>query len=374
MALLDDLKRLARVPRSDAPFLSLYLNTCWDSEKQRERVRIFVKNRLRECQTAVGEGAEGFGEDAEKIEHYVKGLVGREWDEAFDGVAIFACSRHGVYEVVRSHLPFQEYFACTDRPILRPAVGYAQAGEPALLVLIRGDAGRLVELELGGVGRTFDFSGEEPPGRSDQGGWSQTRLQRHEEEQLQRNLRRVAGHLVKWADERRVRRIVLSGTEPLLSAFEEHLPKRLAPAVCARLQFDPSASPDGLHEKALAALGEARDRENRAAVEALLDRGLGTGRAVAGPGPVAEAVAQGRVHVLYLDGAFEVTGWKCFECGGLGLKFPLGCPSCGTAVEGVELGEELVRGVLAKDGAVVCLAGHGGLRAVGGTAAQLRYG
>jgi len=143
--------------------------------------------------------------------------------------------------------------------------------------------------------------------------------------------------------------------------------------VCSRLHLDPTAAPDEVQEEVLASLDAARAREDRLAVDGLLDKGRNAGRVAVGPDPVARAVSEGRVHELYLDGAFRESGWKCFQCGALGIKVPLGCPRCGAAVEGAELGEELVRGTLATDGRVVAVSGHDGLLAEGGAGAILRY-
>lgn len=377
MALYDEIKSLSKVPRSPYPFLTLYLNTRWDSEKQRERVRIFVKTKLKEFAAARagsnGVGRESLEEDIGKVEHYVRGLVNREWDESYDGVGLFACSGLGVYTLVRSGLPFEDAFHCSDRPMLAPAARQAHEGEPAVLCLVGGDAGRLLEFELGAVRRQYSFEDDEFPGRHEQGGWSQSRYQRHVEEHLSRNLRRLAEHLVKWVDERRVRRVLLSGTETDLPLFEEHLPKRVLQAVCGRLRIDPTATPDVIGAEVAVALAQARAREDADAVTGLLDRGPGTGRGVSGAEAVAGAVGSGRVHVLYLDEGYREEGWKCFRCGQVGLKVPSGCPACGAPVETVDLGEELVRGTLAADGSVVLLSQHGGLRAEGGVAARLRY-
>ena len=45
-----EIRKLAKIPETDYPFLSLYLNTKWEDEKQRGRVRLFVKNELKEAQ------------------------------------------------------------------------------------------------------------------------------------------------------------------------------------------------------------------------------------------------------------------------------------------------------------------------------------
>ena len=104
-----------------------------------------------------------------------------------------------------------------------------------------------------------------------------------------------------------------------------------------------------------------------------MDKGIGTGRAATGPESVAEAVASGKVHELHLDLGFRESGWKCTQCGALGVRVPLGCHVCGSAVEGVELGEELIRGTLATDGKVLIVDGHQGLSDERGVAALLRY-
>jgi len=42
------LAELAKLPPAARPVVSVYLNTRWADEDQRERVRIFLKNNLRE--------------------------------------------------------------------------------------------------------------------------------------------------------------------------------------------------------------------------------------------------------------------------------------------------------------------------------------
>lgn len=376
MALYDDLKVLARLPAAESPFLSLHLNTCWGSEKERERVRIFVKTRVKECLAGGGslspQARQGLEEDAERVNHYVKGLVNREWDEAYNGVAVFACSALDVYTIVRSRIPFEDAFSCGDRPILRAVAEQAHEGEPALLAVVSADSGRLVELELGGRREEFAFQDEDFPGRHEQGGWSQARYQRHVEEHIHRNLKRLAGQLVRRADERRVQRIVLSGPAELLGLFEEHLPKRIRDALCARIHAEPKGSQDAILDETLTALRDAREREDRQAVDSLFERVAAGGRVAAGAEDVSKAVASGKVRTLFLDQAYETMGWKCFSCGALGVKVPLGCPVCKAGVKGVELAEELVRGTLAADGRLVPVADHEGLREWG-VGALLRY-
>ena len=52
------LAELAKLPPSARPVVSVYLNTRWADEDQRERVRIFLKNNLREARAAAVPPAE----------------------------------------------------------------------------------------------------------------------------------------------------------------------------------------------------------------------------------------------------------------------------------------------------------------------------
>ena len=365
------IKGLARLPRSDSPFFTLYLNTRWSTEKERERVRIFVKSHLRQCVGGTSEPPPGAREDAEKIEYYVRGLVNREWDEAYNGIAVFACSALGVYRLVKSYIPFVDEFRCSDRPFLRQVVENLHEGERGILALVGADSGRLYEFHLGGVVREYAFEDEEFPGRHDQGGWSQARYQRHIEDHLHRNLRRLAGRLASWADEHDVRRIAVAGPEEVVPAFERELPERVVGRVCARLHVDPHAGFERVQEEVLGAFRNARRQEDRRRVLDVLERG--GRRAAVGLRAVAEGVRDGKVHRLFLERAFQVQGWKCFACGEMGERTPLGCPRCGEPVEAVELGEEFIRGALATDGEVFVMAGVPELGRAGGVAAELRY-
>ena len=53
-----EIRALAKIPETNYPFISLYLNTKWEDEKQRERVRLFVKNELKKAKKMVKDDEE----------------------------------------------------------------------------------------------------------------------------------------------------------------------------------------------------------------------------------------------------------------------------------------------------------------------------
>ena len=49
MNMRNEIKKLARIEEGPYPFCSLYLNTKWDDEQQRERIRLFTKNQMKKA-------------------------------------------------------------------------------------------------------------------------------------------------------------------------------------------------------------------------------------------------------------------------------------------------------------------------------------
>jgi hypothetical protein len=81
MDMRSEIKKLARIEDGQYPFLSLYLNTKWDDEQQRERIRLFTKNQLKKGYDQFkGRDRENwrkvFTEDQQRIEKYGMATLG----------------------------------------------------------------------------------------------------------------------------------------------------------------------------------------------------------------------------------------------------------------------------------------------------------
>ena len=49
MNMRNEIKKLARIEEGPYPFYYLCLNTKWDDEQQRERIRLFTKNQMKKA-------------------------------------------------------------------------------------------------------------------------------------------------------------------------------------------------------------------------------------------------------------------------------------------------------------------------------------
>src|SRR3970040_1426171 len=90
---------LSRVAKSEAPVVSVYLDTRWSDEHQRDRVRIFLKNEIAKARDASSRRAAPA--DLEWMESAGGELFSQAAAPDARGVALFACESAGLREVLR---------------------------------------------------------------------------------------------------------------------------------------------------------------------------------------------------------------------------------------------------------------------------------
>ena len=99
----------------EAPVVSVYLDTRWADEHQRDRVRIFLKNELARARS--GPAAPG---DLDWVEREGEALVAQSRASDAHGVALFACEALGLHEVFSMGIPFENRFVVAAALFLRP--------------------------------------------------------------------------------------------------------------------------------------------------------------------------------------------------------------------------------------------------------------
>jgi hypothetical protein len=109
---------LGRIDRAPAPVVTVYLNTHWADEHQRERVRIFLKNELAEARRAPRPRPSEA--DLDWIEVQGEALLDQTTMPGTSGVALFACQALGLREILPSRVPFENSLTVAETPHLRP--------------------------------------------------------------------------------------------------------------------------------------------------------------------------------------------------------------------------------------------------------------
>jgi hypothetical protein len=141
MSIQDRITRLAKI-HAPTGVISVYLNTHWADEHQRERTRVFVQEKIRRTRQAPI--AAGLDAALGWIEAEVDLRVGQARDAAAGGVALFACPAAGVREVFASRAAFEPAFVVGDAPHLRPLAAMLGEHPAAIVAFVDGERARLI--------------------------------------------------------------------------------------------------------------------------------------------------------------------------------------------------------------------------------------
>jgi len=367
------LAELGRIRAAPSTVLSVYLNTGWADEHQRERVRVFLKNEIRKARRRPS--AQVIADDLDWIQAQGESLIEQARFPGARGVALFACRGLGLRETLPVRVPFEDAFVVADAPFLRPLAAALEAIPSILLVFVDGTSARLVPLNPEGPGAAVALESE-VPGHHRRGGWAQlaqSRYQRHIQDHRGRHFEAVAEALVALAEGNSVQRIVMAGEPRTIAAFRRHLPRRVAERIAGTVPGGRYEAVSAILERAAAFIAELGGEEIGAAVDAVLTEAAKGGHAVAGISASLEAASRGSVHCLYVLRAFAEPGRMCVVCGILEPGQASSCSRCGNEARPVELGEALVDRVLATGGKVETVSAHRGLASAGGVAARLPY-
>jgi peptide subunit release factor 1 (eRF1) len=365
------LAELAKWQPTGVPVVSVYLNTRWVDEQQRERVRIFLKNELRRARDT----GRARAEDLDWIETQGRALIEQSTIPDAHGVALYACHAAGLAETLPVRVPFEDTFVVGDRPYLPPLASVVDETPAALVVFVDGTSARLIPVTSTGAGEELRL--ETPVERRHKnGGWAalaQGRYQRHIEEHREQHFEAVAAAMTEWSDHQGARRVVVAGEPRTLALLRDHLPERVLRKVVGSIPAAhyEASSPIVRRAEQLLAQDDA-NRESEAVDGAITEAAKG-GQAVDGLDGTLEAVNRGSVRHLYVLRAFQGVGRRCEGCAALQRGLAGRCSYCGHETKPVPLNEAIIDRVLAAGGSVTRVERHAQLAQRGGIVALLRY-
>ena len=364
-------RELARLESSGSPVVSVYLNTEWVDEHQRERVRIFVKNALAEARGRRWADRD----DLDWIERQSGTLIECAVFEDANGAVLFACGSASLRELLPLRVPFDDTFVVDARPYVRPLAGIVDDTPPALVVLADGVSARLIALDASGVTDETVLQAE-VPGRHESGGWAdlaRSRYERHILEHREQHFAAVAAAIGAWTERYGAHHIVLAAEPRSAAALRKHLPDSVAARIAGVVAGARHESSPVIADHAAGVLARvAQQADERRVDEALADAAEGS-TTVAGVAATVGAVNRNAVRHLYVLTTFREPGAVCQDCGALQRGVHFTCPFCGRGIRTIELGEALVERVLASGGEVTTLESHRPLAGHGGVVARLRY-
>src|SRR5688572_11537790 len=308
-------------------------------------------------------------EDFDRIRRFFDAEFERE---GAHGLAIFCAGLDNVWRTLPLIEVVPDEIRVRDSLYLAPLVPLVGRGEGALVLVVSREQGRFYRLRAGKLEDLADYT-EEQPRRHDQGGWAQSRLQRHADELAQDHLRRVAEVLDKLVRRLRGPRVVVVASEEAGAEFLDLVAHDTRAAIAGTVHAEAHAQPRELLEAAVPALERWRAERERELVERWAEEHGRNGRGAAGWAAVLEAASDGRVELLLFQEGANHAPKRCPACGRLQLEGSK-CPLDGNQLEDSEDGLDLaIHQTLAHGGTIWAVRGRDDLDAVAGVGALLRF-
>jgi hypothetical protein len=369
------LRRLAELPESRFPVLSVYLDTKNDAPNKRDQVRIFLKTAIRDALAVIdgNDARASFESDADRILRFVGDEMRLEG--AYDGHAIFACSGADLFDVIHARRPFANAFLVGRRPLVRQLAVMLDEYEPLAVAVVDSRSARIFEVSLDDGVSEHALQGDVPRvgNLHEFHGFGDLKYRRDLQGHIEAHWRDVGDYLGRLVD-RGIRRIVVLGQDQVVQNFRKALPRRVDERVIATGHMDKREARDRIVQKALEVVAREERREEDELVTLIRDQALSGNLGVFGLEATVNALRKGQVYKLAIAGDLRARGWRCRGCAALLTHLRQdACPHCGGRADVVELGDEIVKDALGQGAEIETVQGHAGLARMGKVGALLRF-
>lgn len=287
-----------------SPFISIFLDTAPNGTGKKD-FDIFLNKQLKEHEFPFEVNSpewESYQEDVRRINEFVEGL-----EPSTRGAAIFASSgAGGLFKTFEFGVPFEEnQFIVSDRPRLYPLVRLV-AQHPAFAVVSADtNAANIFIFKRGQILQTEEIQNTKT-NRTEVGGWSQMRYQRHVDNFHQQHAKEVVEELGKLVRGSRIERIVLVGDEAvIIPILRGELTQELNEKVVGVLALNIDTPEHELLEAADKMIQEFDAAEDKERIERLLEQNYDGGIAVSGVENTIAALLNGQVQELYLTASAD---------------------------------------------------------------------
>ena len=315
-------------------------------------------------------GRKALARDLERIERWFEDEFSRDGAR---GVAVFSAERDDLFLPLVLPWTVEDDARIAQQLYLAPLVSLVGRGDNALVAYVGRERGDVYRLRAGDLTPLVDET-TDVPGRHDQGGWSQSRYERHIETIVDRHLRDVADALDRCTRRLRDVRVVLAGPEETRAGFERLLSPTVRAALVGWVAAEAHVDAPRLLEAARPLLDGWRAGREEDLLERWREEAARNGRAATGWEETLQAASDGRVELLLVQDGADRPAYACPECG-RAQAADGSCPLDGTTLQPADTGLDLAVHQTLTHGGTVEVIGeeHRDLEPVGGVAALLRF-
>lgn len=311
----------------------------------------------------------GLRADFERIRSFFSTEFSRD---GAHGLAVFTATMDNIWRPLPLTESVPDQIRVGRQLYLAPLVPLVGRGEGALVVVVGREEGAFFRLRAGRLEEFADLH-EDQPRRHDQGGWSQSRFQRHVDKLAEEHLRDVAEELDRLVRRLRGPQVVVVAPEEARAELSNLLSQEVRSAIIGWTHAQAHASGPELLAAATPVLESWRAERERSVLDRWREESGRNGRASAGWADTLTAASDGRIETLLFQDGVDREAFQCPACGRVAAEAGK-CPLDGTSLEPHEGGLDLaVHQTLAHGGTVWAVRSGQDLQPVEGIGALLRY-
>lgn len=299
MTLDQLLAKLAAFEPSGFPFISLYLDAR-PNDQGRDNFDSFVRKQFEEiAKTFPPQSSDGesFARDAEKVRNYLD----NDLDKAAHGVAIFACGGADLFETVQFDAPIERHrISVANYPDIYPLARLIDQHPTYAALVTDSNTAHIFVFGLNQQVATAEVTSEKT-NRSQVGGWSQARYQRHVDNIHLHHVKEVVDALDRIVREEQIKHIILGGDETIIPKLREQLTPELTEKIVDEMRLDIKTSEREVMQKTMERMQQQNTEADAQKVQRLLDEYRSDGLGVVGIGLTRTALENGQVDELLLS-------------------------------------------------------------------------
>jgi peptide chain release factor subunit 1 len=294
------LKKLLDVQPNGSSFISIYLKT-EPNETGKKDFDVFLKKQLSDHLAVLDAGSEErerFEKDAEKISEFAETI-----DASTRGAAIFASAGNDdFFQTFEFEVPFAENeFHVYQKPHIFPLALLIDRNPAFAVVSADTNSANISVLKRAKTIRSEEIQNTKT-NRSEVGGWSQMRYQRHIDNFHQQHAKEVIDELEKIVRADRIEHIVLAGDQAvIIPLLRGEMSEELSKKVVDSLALNVNTSDHDLAEAAREALAKRLEETDKEKMEYLSEVNYDDGVGITGVDKTLAALFNGQVQELYLS-------------------------------------------------------------------------
>jgi peptide chain release factor subunit 1 len=369
----EQLKQLEQI-RGEEGIVSLYLKV--EPRLMFEEAQPLIKFK-EACKHFISPGQDpGKLKALEREKHRILDYL-QSWIVRGRGLVIFACQPIGLFEIIHLDVPIPTCLEVDPTPKISILFQVLAEYPPFVVALVQKDRASIYVAEQRHCDKKTEIESE-VHGWHSQGGWSQSRFQRHIDSQVNAHLRKVVDDLERmYYATFSFGALAIGGTDETTKELIKLLPDPLVRRVIGVFAIDSKHETEEEMLNKAQGLFEEHERQcEKELVDRIVNESRSGGHGVLGIDATIPTLLQGRVQKLVIADGTTQEGSVCQKCDYLSICTFDRCPKCGGALDQTaDIVDHAVERAYLSGAHVETVFGDAGrsLLAEGGIGALLRY-